>query len=55
MGDRNISVHADGHKAQDGGGAGPHIQRQPDEAQVPPKHPAVHNLIDCGEWEDQHS
>ena len=26
MRDCNISVHADGHKAQDGGGAGPHIQ-----------------------------
>ena len=37
MGDRDISVHADGHQVQERGGAGPHIHRQPDEAQVPQK------------------
>ena len=48
MSDRYVSVHADGHQVKDEGGAGPD-QVQPNKAEIPPKHPTVHNIID--RWE----
>ena len=45
--DRYVSVHADGHQVKDGGGAGPDINRQPNEAEMLPKNPTVHNFINC--------
>ena len=55
VGDGDVSVHADGDEVQDGGGAGPDIHGQPDEAEVAPEHPAVDNLIHCGQGENQHA
>ena len=34
VGDGNVSVHGDDDQVQDGGGAGPHVHRQPHVAQV---------------------
>ena len=36
MCDCYVSVHADGHQVEDGGGACPQVHRQPDEAQFWP-------------------
>ena len=53
VGDCDVSVHADDDEVEDGGGAGPHVHTQPDEAEVPAKYPSVHHLVDCGERQDQ--
>ena len=45
VGDCNVSVHTDSHEVEDGGGAGPDIHGQPEEAEVAPKHPAIHHLV----------
>ena len=44
VGDGDVSVHGDDDQVEDAGGAGPHVHRQPHEAQLLPEHPAVHNL-----------
>ena len=44
VGDGDVSVHGDDDEVEDAGGAGPHVHRQPHEAQLLPKHPAVHHL-----------
>lgn len=44
VGDGDVAVHADHHQVQDGGGAGPHVHRQPQEAEVPPEYPTLHHL-----------
>ena len=41
MCDCYVSVHADGHQVEDGGGARPHIHRQPDEAEMLAEYPGV--------------
>ena len=41
MCDCYVSVHADGHQVEDGGGARPHVHRQPDEAQLLAEYPGI--------------
>ena len=53
MSDCDVSVHGDDDQVQDAGGAGPHVHRQPDEAEVATKDPCVQDLVDSGERKDQ--
>lgn len=53
MSDCYVSVHGDDDQVEDAGGAGPHVHRQPDEAEVAAKDPCVQHLIDRGERKDE--
>ena len=37
MGDGDVSVHADNDEVEDGGGAGPDVNTEPHEAEIPDK------------------
>ena len=55
VGDSDVSVHGDDDEMKNAGGAGPHVNREPDEAEVSTKDPGVQYLIHRWQGQHQHS